>query len=116
MPRRLWPGSRRHAFHIVQPLEELHDREAEADERDRGAQPRHERAIGGHAGAQPTKMTIRGDPHLETSARFLVRAHDSPCSGKERGRDRLRRAPSLGERYWAVPATQPFPPSAQITT
>ena len=53
---------------LLQVVEVLDDREAEADQRDGGAQPRHHRAFEGKAGAQPGKMTVCGDPYFEPAS------------------------------------------------
>src|SRR5262249_33290897 len=46
-------------------LEELDDREAEPDQRHRGSQPRHERALHAQPGADPREVAVRGYPDLE---------------------------------------------------
>ena len=43
----------------------LDDSEAEADQRDRGAYPRHHRALDAEAGAQPAEMSICGYSDFE---------------------------------------------------
>ena len=45
----------------------LDDGEAESDQRDRGAQPRHYRAFEGQAGADPGKMIRHGCPDFESA-------------------------------------------------
>src|SRR5579862_6595406 len=55
----------RDPFHLREALEELHDREAEADERHRGAQPGEQCAFGRKPGADPGEMAVGGGTHLE---------------------------------------------------
>src|ERR1700730_1330522 len=50
---------------LLQVVDVLHDREPEADQRHRGAQPRHYRAFEGEAGADPGKMAVCRYPYFE---------------------------------------------------
>src|SRR5262245_26975220 len=66
MPRRLRPERRLGTLHRLKSFEELHDREAEADQRHRRPHPRHERALEAQTGADPREVAVRGRPHLES--------------------------------------------------
>ena len=46
------------AGYLLQAFEVLDDRKAEADQRDRRAQPRHHRAFKGKTGADPGEMSL----------------------------------------------------------
>ncbi len=56
--------------YLLQALEELDDREAEADERNRGSYPRHHGALHAEAGSKPSEMGVRGYPYFESALRL----------------------------------------------
>ena len=66
---------------VVEPLEELHDREAESDERHGRSQVRHHRALEGKPGAHPGKMAVGRHADLEPIGRSLALwfTHGPPC-------------------------------------
>jgi len=50
---------------LLQMVEVLDDRKAEADQRHRGTLPRHLRAFDTEARPQPAEVAVRGCPHFE---------------------------------------------------
>jgi hypothetical protein len=55
-------------WHPLHVLKELDDRKAETDQRDRRAQPRHNRTFEGKAGPQPGKVAVCGDPYFKPAS------------------------------------------------
>lgn len=81
-------------MHVTQPLEELHDREPEADQRHGCAHPCHERSLKRQASTNPTEVTVRCCPDLKTVGRFLVFAHQW-SRGMNANTQSLHKAPFL---------------------
>src|SRR5580658_5766871 len=65
VPRRCWMNGRIDPRQVLQALEELDDREAETDQRDRRAYPRHHCTFEAEPRAQPPEMTVGRYPHVE---------------------------------------------------
>ena len=63
--RRGWKIGGAGAGDLLQVVEVLDDREAEADQRHGGALPRHHRAFDAEAGADPAEMTVCRCPYFE---------------------------------------------------
>src|SRR5262249_51969591 len=72
--RRVWQIDRVGPGRMLLVIEILVDGEAEPDQRDRRAQPRHHRAFETEPGAYPAKMAVRGHPDLDPVRAWIVPA------------------------------------------